>query len=480
MNTRRPFLPKIPRATNTRWLAAIPIVLLIGAGLWFLKGQGSSSKNSAKGERQSYEEKVENYDRYQRALTWYDRAEKKRKADKPKAAFKLYDKAAAIGDPYINKILIDRYMSAKDGFDYDFDKAETLIRALPENQQGPPLLKLAWQHENGARGLTVNEARAAELLELALSAGYAPASMRLFNFYSNTRHQLPYYDPEKALGYIDHAIANTDNSAPRIIKAKYLFTQNDENSRNQAISLLEQVLETERRNVSAIEMIGDFYYTRDQDGDRRKAMRYYNRLETPIPLIIYRKAEILRINAQTQGDWIEARDHYVIAATARHTPSVMMMGHIHRLGLADEVNLDAALSFYEALSDSVGNPAGHFIGAIYQSGDWPNTGGKPDYAKAKDAYQSGINVGVPAAKVMMARLYEKGHGVPKDESKAHALMEDAALDGSNLARAGMADYFERGIGVKRNFPMARIWKGHIRQPEDPRIFTCDLCDPKTD
>ena len=166
---------------------------------------------------------------------------------------------------------------------------------------------------------------------------------------------------------------------------------------------------------------------------------------------------------------------------------MIMMGHIHRLGLAEDPKPDVALSYYEAIYSPPGNPAGHFIGAIYEAQT------PPDYAKAIAAYQSAMDARIPAGFVMMARLYEHGHGVPKDEAKAFELMKEAALDGSNMARAGLADYYERGIGTQRDFPTARIWKNKIRTPNAQTNngdiiagsagippFTCDICDPKTD
>ena len=461
-----------------KWLAYGGLLILLFAVLMFsFSRQDNLSPNSTPPADVAESDQEKN-DRYQRALTWFQRAEKKREAGDMAAAFPLFERVANEGDTRLLDILINRYLQASDGFPYDIDTAERYVRKLDENKRGSYLTRIAQRYRNGGRGIDPDLARAAALIDEAIAANHDPAFMSAYSFYSDTRHPAPFHDPDKALRYIDQAIAGTRSTAPRMTKAHFLLRQDDAALTQEAVALLEEVLAEENRNPKALRWLGDYHYAR---GDFKQAARYYNRIETPLPKTVFRKAEMLRVNARTKGDWVEARDHYAVAATARHIPAMLMMGHIHRLGLSAAPDADVAMSYYEAVHHPVGHLAGHFMGAIYQDGAL----GKVDYAKAKAAYQESIRAGIPTGYVMMARLYEQGHGVPKDAAKAFELMNEAATRGSNMGRAGMADYYKRGIGTERNPELAQIWTDKIRfidTQSKARIppFDCDICDLKTD
>ncbi|WP_371396373.1 hypothetical protein [Fretibacter rubidus] len=452
-----------------------PLIALCALLVWII---GEQIREEDPPPQHTVEDIQDKTDRYQRAITWFDRAEKKHEAGDMDAAFPLYERAANEGDSEILEILINRHLQASDGFPYDIETAERYIRRLDTKKRGPYLTKIAQRYQNGGRGIDQDIPRAAALIDEAIASNYDPAFMIAYSFYADKRHPAPYFDPDKALRYIDVAIAGTSSVAPRMTKAHFLLRQDDEASKLEAVALLEAVIASEARNPKALRWLGDYYY---ENGQFKEAARYYHRLETPLPETVFRKAEMLRAGARTKGDWREAREHYAVAATARYIPAMLMMGHIHRLGLSAKADPEVALSYYAAINYPIGHPAGHFIGAMYQDGAL----GSVDYAKAKAAYKDGMEAGMPAAYVMMARLYEHGHGVPKDPVKAFELMNEAGILGSNLGRAGMADYYERGIGTEPNLDTAKIWNNKIRSvdtapPNGIPLFDCDICDPKTD
>ncbi|WP_167223135.1 tetratricopeptide repeat protein [Massilia rubra] len=64
----------------------------------------------------------------------------------------------------------------------------------------------------------------------------------------------------------------------------------------------------------------------------------------------------------------------------------------------------------------------------------------------------------PSGQSYLARCYETGRGVARDDGQARALFEKAALRGDKPAQRSMANIYERGIGVAADPVRAEEWR----------------------
>ena len=70
----------------------------------------------------------------------------------------------------------------------------------------------------------------------------------------------------------------------------------------------------------------------------------------------------------------------------------------------------------------------------------------------------------PSGQSYLARCYETGRGVPRDERQARLLYEKAALRGDKAAQRSMANIYERGIGVAADPVRAAEWRKAAEVP----------------
>jgi localization factor PodJL len=81
-----------------------------------------------------------------------------------------------------------------------------------------------------------------------------------------------------------------------------------------------------------------------------------------------------------------------------------------------------------------------------------------DYTGAVDVLRQSADAGQPAAQYRLAKLYEVGEGVPKNEETARRLIEEAARGGNRIAMHDLALYYTEGRGgLTLDMVTARSW-----------------------
>ncbi len=81
-----------------------------------------------------------------------------------------------------------------------------------------------------------------------------------------------------------------------------------------------------------------------------------------------------------------------------------------------------------------------------------------DYTSAADLLQRAADADLPAAQYRLAKLYEVGEGVAKNDNTARRLIEQAARGGNRIAMHDLALYYTEGRGgVEFDMATARSW-----------------------
>jgi TPR repeat protein len=114
---------------------------------------------------------------------------------------------------------------------------------------------------------------------------------------------------------------------------------------------------------------------------------------------------------------------------------------------------DLALDWLRSLVASHEADAQFVLGYLYQKGH----GVPQDYTRAAENYQTAAHQGHAIAENNLAGFYQDGLGVPKDLPKAIELYRAAADKGNRVARFNLASLYSDGTGVPRNLSLAAKW-----------------------
>lgn len=85
------------------------------------------------------------------------------------------------------------------------------------------------------------------------------------------------------------------------------------------------------------------------------------------------------------------------------------------------------------------------------------TGEKPDYAKAANWFRESAIQGVPNAQYNLGVLYERGLGVPQDDTRALLWYHSAAEQGHPLAQYNLGVLYSAGRGIPLSYIEAARW-----------------------
>lgn len=472
----------IVRISPRTAVKAAAAALALGLVIWLGYSLYAARAHMAE-QRAVYESFVKTQSATARAKTWCERAEKKRAVGKIKQAQAFYDRCAAEDSNYGKLVIIDYILTGNPAVPRDVARAEKLAEAVTSSQRIPALLRVAGAYYEkgqyrGRLGRKPENNKALAIWEAAAKEGNLAALGKLKVHYS-----LPaYLDLDKVTGYqaqIEALSAPDDpTSAFTTLRAgTSLLSASFKDERLAGVEMLKKITQDVYQGDTASLRLGQYYLSgKDGPPDAAAALALFDAVDKPRAEILYYMAHAHRVGEGRPQDYAKARELFKQAADSGYLLAYAALGHMYRLGVGVEPDAQKALEFYQKLSREYDARSDHFIGYIYASGAL----GASDYVAARAAYQRAVEARVPTAYALMARLYEQGHGVPQDPAKAFELMKEAGERGSNLGRRGMVDYYERGIGTARDFPMARIWKNKIRTPQNPLVFDCDICDPKTD
>ena len=91
-----------------------------------------------------------------------------------------------------------------------------------------------------------------------------------------------------------------------------------------------------------------------------------------------------------------------------------------------------------------------YVGRLYESGH----GLPQNYSKAWELYEKATRQGSRDGEAFLAGLYADGKGVPKDYAKAFGLYEKAAARGDVNAQVNLGWMYHQGEGVARDYGKA--------------------------
>ena len=107
----------------------------------------------------------------------------------------------------------------------------------------------------------------------------------------------------------------------------------------------------------------------------------------------------------------------------------------------------------ESLADQGHASAQYRLGVMYDEGH----GMPQDYSKAMKWYGKAADQGDADAQCHLGSMYVKGHGVPQDYDKASMWYEMAASKGNAKAMFNIGELYSSGKGVPQDYVLAYMW-----------------------
>ncbi|UOD29564.1 TonB family protein [Massilia violaceinigra] len=184
----------------------------------------------------------------------------------------------------------------------------------------------------------------------------------------------------------------------------------------------------------------------------------------------------------------EAMDLWRKAAEQGYVPAQLSLAMGLRVGLAGPADEAQALDWYRKAADLGSAEGQHGLATMLarrdgagdkaQARDWLRKAAERGYAHSQAAYgtmlmqesepeavaqglallRKAVAQNHASGQLALARAYQAGHGVERDDTEAAALFEKAALNGSKAAQKVLVDLYERGIGVTADPDKAAQWR----------------------
>ncbi|MDQ1829221.1 tetratricopeptide repeat protein [Massilia scottii] len=135
----------------------------------------------------------------------------------------------------------------------------------------------------------------------------------------------------------------------------------------------------------------------------------------------------------------------------------MALGTAFHIGVGEKP--DAAREWFRKASAQGFAPSQAFYGAMLMkeiSPEWIELG--------LELVRKAVAQNDAQGQFILGRCYENGHGVARDDAKAAALYEKAALNGSKPAQQSIATMYERGQGVAADPVKAAKWRQIADKP----------------
>lgn len=172
------------KAARKKWLAiALPLMLLIGAGVWMVNGMGADSKTDVVIDEQEPAQRV--YTRAERpaALTWMERGQTKLEAGNVALAATYFDNAVAVGVDDISVEIAKKFWTSDMGLAFDSSKVEAIANTLSDRGKAEILAMMGESHLRGTPdSVTIDTKLGISLLERAAALGNMDAEIMLENF----------------------------------------------------------------------------------------------------------------------------------------------------------------------------------------------------------------------------------------------------------------------------------------------------------
>lgn len=208
------------KPARKKWLAtALPLLLLIGAGVWMVNGIGADTKTDVEIDEQQSIQRV--YTRAERpaALTWMERGQKKLEAGNVERAAAYFDNAVAVGVDDISVEIAKKFWTSEMGLAFDKAKVEAIADSLSDRSKAEILAMMGESHLSGVPApVTLDTKLAVTLLERAAALGNMDAEITLENF--KTGRNVPIMSKAQVGSVIiDLGEIDTTPEPPRTIEA---------------------------------------------------------------------------------------------------------------------------------------------------------------------------------------------------------------------------------------------------------------------
>lgn len=182
------------------------------------------------------------------------------------------------------------------------------------------------------------------------------------------------------------------------------------------------------------------------------------------------------------------------AAGQGYVPAQLSLAMGLRVGLAGPADEAQAMDWYRKAADLGAAEGQHGLATLLlrrdgagdkaQARDWLRKAAERGYAHSQAVYGTmlmqesepdSVAQGVAllrkavaqnhaSGQLALARAYQGGHGVERDDTQAAALIEKAALNGSKAAQKALAELYERGTGVTADPVKAAQWRQTAASP----------------
>ena len=146
------------------------------------------------------------------------------------------------------------------------------------------------------------------------------------------------------------------------------------------------------------------------------------------------------------------------------------IGVMYANGLGVDRDMAAAMDWWTRAARQLHVRSAHNLALAMLSGE-PKTNGaavEPDYPGILRYLKIGADAGYPNSEYTLAKLYEEGVGVEKDQRRAAELFLSASIKGFAKAQYNLGKVYRDGAGMPKSESMSLFWfieaaeRGHAR------------------
>lgn len=140
-------------------------------------------------------------------------------------------------------------------------------------------------------------------------------------------------------------------------------------------------------------------------------------------------------------------------AESGHAKSLLYMANLYAEGRYVRQNRSEAVEYFNRAAETDDPSVLYSIGAHFYYG----TLFEKDLSKAAIYFQDAAALGHRGAQYTLARMYQLGQGVPKNEKRAFELMREAVQQVNAFLFMRLSEYYEFGIGTEQSSVDSYKW-----------------------
>lgn len=325
----------------------------------------------------------------------------------------------------------------------EYTKAVAGLSASADKGDKKSLFYLGKMYFNGL-GVVKNQQQGLAMINKSANAKFVPAELFLANYYLG-----PKDNPKKALYWYEKAAEHGDRKAQLTTATAYYYGHAGIIDKSKAKKyFLQPAFDG---NAFAQYHVGLLYMPSSHSSNRKLGfnmlVRSANKGNSKAQ---YELGKQFYTGQHLSADRVKAIHWLTKAAVNKNKQAAYWLGKIYLQ--SDNGNTELAIKWLEQAASQ------DMLAAKYQLGlAYLKPGKFHDAAKAFKQIKSASKQGSQAATYQLAKMYEKGVGVSKDEKAAFQLYMKAANNGFNNASRKIGIMYYEGIGVNKNKEKAILW-----------------------